>query len=98
VKQTFLRFDASGIQAEDDARFQYFTTKVSFRSSLAVSNAVPPLLIPPHCAPPQTLPALLQSAVASSHTLIFVPSYFDFVRLNAHLKTIDDLSFAVLSE
>ena len=29
VRQTFVRFDASDIQTEDDARFTYFTTKVS---------------------------------------------------------------------
>ncbi|CAD6579139.1 MAG: rRNA-binding ribosome biosynthesis protein utp25, partial [Cyphobasidiales sp. Tagirdzhanova-0007] len=72
VRQTFVRFDASDIQTEDDARFTYFTTK--------------------------TLPALLKSAVASSNTLIFVPSYFDFVRLHAHIKTLDRIDYAVLSE
>jgi len=29
VKQNFVRFDASDAHAEDDARFEYFTTKVS---------------------------------------------------------------------
>lgn len=51
----------------------------------------------------QTLPTLLKSAVSSSQTLIFVPSYFDFVRLKRYLqKNISqlgsDFSFAAISE
>lgn len=41
---------------------------------------------------------LLKSAVSSSQTLIFVPSYFDFVRLKRYLKKLDDFSFASISE
>jgi len=46
----------------------------------------------------KTLPDLRKSAVGSSNTLIFVPSYFDFVRLKAHLEATEDLTFASLSE
>ncbi|BGP31450.1 rRNA-binding ribosome biosynthesis protein utp25 [Rhodotorula toruloides] len=51
----------------------------------------------------KTLPTLLKSAVSSSQTLIFVPSYFDFVRLKRYLqKNISqlgsDFSFAAISE
>ncbi|GAA5868766.1 hypothetical protein JCM3774_003883 [Rhodotorula dairenensis] len=51
----------------------------------------------------KTLPTLLKSAVSSSETLIFVPSYFDFVRLKRYLsKNISslgsDFSFAAISE
>lgn len=72
VKQTFLRFDPSSAQAEDDARFDAFTKKV--------------------------LPDIRKSAVASAHTLIFIPSYFDFVRVNAHLKTLENFDYAAISE
>ena len=41
---------------------------------------------------------LRKSAVSSSQTLIIVPSYFDFVRLKRHLKTLPDLSYAAISE
>ena len=41
---------------------------------------------------------LQKSAVSSSQTIIFVPSYFDFVRLKRHLKKVDDFSFASISE
>ncbi|KAK4046023.1 rRNA-binding ribosome biosynthesis protein utp25 [Microbotryomycetes sp. JL201] len=72
VKQVFTRFDVQDVQAEDDLRFQHFTTK--------------------------TIPMLLKSAVSSSQTLIFVPSYFDFVRLKKYLKALPDFSFASISE
>lgn len=41
---------------------------------------------------------LRKSAVSSSQTLIFVPSYFDFVRLKRYLKKLDDFLFASISE
>jgi len=51
----------------------------------------------------QTLPTLLKSAVSSSQTLVFVPSYFDFVRLKRYLtkhrsSLASDFSFAAISE
>ncbi|GAA5946457.1 hypothetical protein JCM1841_003883, partial [Sporobolomyces salmonicolor] len=46
----------------------------------------------------KTLPALLKSAISSSQTIIFVPSYFDFVRLKRYLTKLDDFSFASISE
>lgn len=45
----------------------------------------------------KTLPNLLKSAVSSSRTLIFVPSYFDFVRLQDHMQA-QQLSFSAVSE
>ncbi|KIK69128.1 hypothetical protein GYMLUDRAFT_637166 [Collybiopsis luxurians FD-317 M1] len=45
----------------------------------------------------QLLPTVLKSAVQSSNTVIFVPSYFDFVRVNNHFRNLS-VSFAVLSE
>ena len=55
------------------------------------------------CAAIQTLPTLLKSAVSSSQTLVFVPSYFDFVRLKRYLtkhrsSLASDFSFAAISE
>ncbi|SCZ99401.1 BZ3500_MvSof-1268-A1-R1_Chr7-2g09515 [Microbotryum saponariae] len=46
----------------------------------------------------KTLPMLRRSAVSSSQTIIFVPSYFDFVRLKKYLKKLDDFSFSSISE
>ncbi|GAA94542.1 uncharacterized protein L969DRAFT_83896 [Mixia osmundae IAM 14324] len=48
----------------------------------------------------RTLPMLTRSAVASSNTLIFVPSYFDFIRVKQHLRKSlkEELSFAAISE
>lgn len=41
---------------------------------------------------------LQKSAVSSSQTIIFVPSYFDFVRLKRYMKKLDDFSFTSISE
>ncbi|CAO1632014.1 unnamed protein product [Jaminaea pallidilutea] len=46
----------------------------------------------------KTLPNLLKSALSSKNTLIFVPSYFDFVRLEAYLNERDVCTFAAISE
>ena len=55
----------------------------------------------------KTLVQLAKSAVASSHTLVVVPSYFDFVRLDDYLRTHNakrhpggggDLSYTSISE
>ncbi|KAM0748711.1 DUF1253-domain-containing protein [Meredithblackwellia eburnea MCA 4105] len=72
VKQVWTRFETNDVYAEDDARFEHFTTK--------------------------TLPMLLKSAVSSSQTIIFVPSYFDFVRLKRYLKKLDNFNFTSISE
>ncbi|KZV95033.1 DUF1253-domain-containing protein [Exidia glandulosa HHB12029] len=45
----------------------------------------------------QMLPTILKSAVQSVKTMIFVPSYFDFVRLKNYMKALE-MSFTVLSE
>ncbi|KAF9073662.1 digestive organ expansion factor [Rhodocollybia butyracea] len=45
----------------------------------------------------QLLPTVLKSAVQSSNTVIFVPSYFDFVQINNHFRDLS-VSFTVLSE
>ncbi|TIA91539.1 hypothetical protein E3P81_02004 [Wallemia ichthyophaga] len=45
----------------------------------------------------KSLPALQKSAVSSSHTLLFVSSYFDFVRVRNHLKA-TGVNYAALSE
>ena len=97
VKQVFTRFSINegGDEAEDedDLRFETFRTKVWRRASVSAQR----MLILSVCV--QTLSAILKSAVASAGgTLIFVPSYFDFLRVQAHLKTIEDLEYACISE
>ncbi|KAF9106747.1 rRNA-binding ribosome biosynthesis protein utp25 [Mortierella sp. GBA35] len=45
----------------------------------------------------QTLPQLRRSAVTQTHTMIFVPSYFDFVRLRNYFSE-NKYSFAAICE
>lgn len=51
-----------------------------------------------HLADRQTIPALLKSAVQRQNTIIVVPSYFDFVRLNNYLRKEDKMSYTAISE
>lgn len=44
------------------------------------------------------MPNLMRSAVSANHVLLFVPSYFDFLRVEQYLQGRDDLSFAAISE
>ncbi|WWC71472.1 uncharacterized protein I206_105430 [Kwoniella pini CBS 10737] len=46
----------------------------------------------------KTIPALLRSAISRQNTLIVVPSYFDFVRLNNYLRKNDVTTYAAISE
>ncbi|KAJ7187894.1 digestive organ expansion factor [Mycena filopes] len=46
----------------------------------------------------QLLPLVLKSAVQSSNTAVFVPSSFDFIRVQNYFKKYSGVSFAVLSE
>ncbi|EJT99042.1 digestive organ expansion factor [Dacryopinax primogenitus] len=46
----------------------------------------------------QVMPSLLKSAVRSVNTMIFVPSYFDYVRLRNHFKDTGAISYTTLSE
>lgn len=41
---------------------------------------------------------LRKSAVSSTQTVIVVPSYFDFVRLKRHVKSLPDFDYAAISE
>jgi U3 small nucleolar RNA-associated protein 25 len=47
---------------------------------------------------PQTIPALLRSAVSRQNTLIVIPSYFDFVRVTNYLRKADSVSYVAISE
>lgn len=44
------------------------------------------------------MPAVLKSAVQSANTLVFVPSSFDFIRVNNWFRKRAGVSFTVLSE
>lgn len=85
AKQTFSRFEAASLADEPDARFAYFTSAI--------------------------VPSLIKlagrngsgsgAADASAGTLIFVPSYLDFVRVRNYFSTADaveSLSFGAISE
>ncbi|OCH93789.1 digestive organ expansion factor [Obba rivulosa] len=46
----------------------------------------------------QLLPSVLKSAVQSVNTVVFVPSSFDFIRVQNHFRKNTGVSFTVLSE
>ncbi|GAW18520.1 hypothetical protein ANO14919_079960 [Xylariales sp. No.14919] len=85
AKQTFSRFETPSIADEPDARFAYFTSAI--------------------------IPSLIKLAGRKSSssgtdgsgggTLIFIPSYLDFVRVRNYFSTADaveSLSFGAISE
>ncbi|KAI0974052.1 DUF1253-domain-containing protein [Xylaria arbuscula] len=85
AKQTFSRFEAPSIAEEPDARFVYFTSAI-----------VPSLL---KLAGRKTSGA--DGDGGGGGTLIFIPSYLDFVRVRNYFSTADaveSLSFGAVSE
>lgn len=47
---------------------------------------------------PQILPVVMKSAVQSVNTVVFIPSSFDFIRVQNHFRKSLGVSFSVLSE
>ncbi len=88
AKQTFSRFEASSIADEPDARFAYFTSAI-----------IPSLLkLAGHKRSSSGADA---GGGGGGGTLIFVPSYLDFVRVRNYFSTADvveTLSFGAISE
>ncbi len=46
----------------------------------------------------QLLPSIFKSAVQSTNTIIFIPSSFDFIRIQNYFRKKGGLTFTVLSE
>ncbi len=46
----------------------------------------------------QLLPTVLKSAMQSTNTVIFVPSSFDFIRVENYIRKHEGMTFSVLSE
>ncbi|KAF9264165.1 digestive organ expansion factor [Marasmius fiardii PR-910] len=80
-------------------------------SPVDVPQGVQQSFIPFDCSSPQTeaekrfnyfttqvLPTVLKSAVQSANTAIFIPSYFDFIRVQNHFRGLTGTSYTVLSE
>ncbi|KAK2615116.1 hypothetical protein N8I77_001892 [Diaporthe amygdali] len=75
AKQTFSRIDPPSIEAEPEARFNYFTKAI--------------------------VPTLVKRAKDATGTLIFIPSYLDFVRVRNYFATnpaVESLTFGAISE
>ncbi|CAK7262957.1 rRNA-binding ribosome biosynthesis protein utp25 [Sporothrix epigloea] len=85
VKQTFSRFDVAAIDAEPDARFDYFI------------KAVVPMMI----AKTRGSSSGSTAANRSSGVLVYIPSYLDFVRVRNWFATsvaVANVSFGAISE
>ncbi|CAK7213296.1 rRNA-binding ribosome biosynthesis protein utp25 [Sporothrix curviconia] len=85
VKQTFSRFDVATVDAEPDARFDYFT------------KAVVPTMI----AKTRGSSGGSTAANRSSGVLVYIPSYLDFVRVRNWFATsvvVANVSFGAISE
>ncbi|KAI0456946.1 hypothetical protein F5B21DRAFT_119678 [Xylaria acuta] len=91
AKQTFSRFEAPSIADEPDARFAYFTSAV-----------VPSLVkLAAGGGRGSSSSSGSSSPGGADGTLIFVPSYLDFVRVRNYFATsdaVESLSFGAVSE
>ncbi|KAI1271703.1 DUF1253-domain-containing protein [Xylaria sp. FL0933] len=88
VKQTFSRFEAPSIAEEPDARFAYFT------------SAVIPYLLK-LAGRKSSKGSGADGGSGGGGTLIFIPSYLDFVRVRNYFSTsdtVESLSFGAVSE
>ncbi len=86
--QEFHRVEAPSFADLADARFSYFVEKVQRCSGVTMSGLTPP-------SPPQLLPA--HSGDLMKQTAVFIPSYFDFVRVRNYMKR-QDISFTQICE
>ena len=87
--QMFTRLHCDCHTHLSDARLQYFTSQACL--SLSPTSHHHPHITPP----PQVLPSYLSELMKG--TLVFVPSYFDFVRLRNYMRR-QELSFTKISE
>ncbi|KAK4144180.1 uncharacterized protein C8A04DRAFT_36832 [Dichotomopilus funicola] len=86
VRQTFSRFDVPSIAADPDARFAYFT------------RAIVPMLLKNSKSRSTSTGG---DAGGGGGTLIFIPSYLDFVRVRnyfANSPAVERISFGSISE
>ena len=86
LPQMFHRMESQKLLDLPDARFKYFIDKASTSFSMAFHLM---LFLS------QILPA--HTGTLMAQTLIFVSSYFDFVRLRNYMKK-EEISFSHLSE
>ncbi|RVW45834.1 Digestive organ expansion factor-like [Vitis vinifera] len=107
VRQIYERFDADSVVDSDDARFEYFTTKV-FPTQIKTKAGQlgwPPCLVTPLVRHDEVMkPALIQIQVfpkikdsIQGGIMLFVSSYFEYVRIRNFLKS-QNASFCLLGE
>ena len=89
VPQTFHCINCPSHTALPEARFTYFTEKVC---ALLIQSVAKLVRLPPFL---QVLPECCGELM--KQTLIFVPSYFDFVRLRNFMKR-EGTSFSQICE